>query len=102
MRVVPGLAMLLALSARAEGVQVGGMPRDCPQGHDYIQASFGPYAIGALCIPSEESMRWLPAAAIGDTPLFVRVLVVRGSESPPACTAACRRDQPALPAKNAD
>ena len=48
MRMVPGLALLLALCARAEGVQVGGTPRDCPQGHDYIQARSVPTPSCAL------------------------------------------------------
>jgi hypothetical protein len=69
-----------------------GKPHDCPAGQDYVQASLGPYEIGALCVSAEERKRWFPAARLDDQPLFVRVLVVRGRELPSAGVASCLAD----------
>jgi hypothetical protein len=96
------LTLLFAVAAQAEGVQATGSAPDCPDGHDYLHASFGPYSIGWLCIPAEEHKNWVPAAALGGNQLIVRVLVVRGRHLSSPCMAGFRVDPRTVEANDAD
>jgi hypothetical protein len=72
------IALLWALDAQAEGVQVSGKRPDCPMGQALVRVSINDRVVAELCMAAAELERAGYRVIVGDMGEIVcRVLVVR-------------------------